>query len=147
MEYERRRAEYTISTDRDRLDFARMHAFLTNSYWSPGISRDAVERAARHALPFGIYYRPGTESEQQVGYARVLTDYVALAYVFDVFVVETHRGRGLARWLMETILAHPDLGGVANWELKTRDAHGLYRKVGFAPPTDPERFMRRSREI
>jgi GNAT superfamily N-acetyltransferase len=145
MEHEWQRGPYTISTDRERLDFARIHAFLTTSYWSLGITRDAVERAARHSLPFGVYYRAGGELEQQVGYARVLTDYVALAYVSDVFVIETYRGRGLARWLMEVMLAHPDFREVANWQLKTRDAHYLYAKVGFAPPPDPECFMRRTR--
>ena len=145
MKHEWRRGAYIISTDHGRLDFDRIHAFLTTSYWSPGISRDAVERAARHALPFGLYYRPEEELEQQVGYARVLTDYVALAYLLDVFIIEAHRGQGLARWLMETILAHPDLREVANWQLKTRDAHGLYAKVGFVTPLDPQHFMHRSR--
>jgi GNAT superfamily N-acetyltransferase len=144
MQPESRRGPYTISTNRSRLDFARIHAFLTTSYWSPGITRNAVERAAHHAFPFGIYLRSGAESEQQVGYARVLTDYVALAYILDVFVIEAHRGRGLARWLIETILAHPDLREVRNWQLKTRDAHGLYAKVGFAPPPDRQSFMCRT---
>jgi GNAT superfamily N-acetyltransferase len=144
MQDEWRRGAYTISTDRDRLDFARIHAFLTTSYWSPGISRAAVERAAHHARPFGVYLSQGAGSEQQVGYARVLTDCVTLAYIFDVFVIEAQRGRGLARWLIETILAHPDLREVRNWQLKTRDAHGLYAKVGFAPPPDPQSFMCRT---
>lgn len=144
MEHEWRRGAYAISTDRNRLDFDFLQAFLTNTYWSPGISREVIERAADHALVFGLYH--GTDDgaiQRQVGYARVLTDQVAMAYLLDVFVSEPHRRQGLAQWLMETILAHPDLQDVREWQLKTRDAHRLYEKVGFAPPPHLERFMER----
>jgi GNAT superfamily N-acetyltransferase len=144
MEHEWRRGAYTISTDRGRLDFGLLHSFLTTSYWSPDITREAVERAASHALVFGLYCVREEGNEQQVGYARVLTDYVILAYILDVFVLEEHRGQGLARWLMETILAHDDFRDVRTWLLKTRDARGLYEKLGFAPPADLDRFLRRS---
>jgi hypothetical protein len=139
-----RRGEYSISTDRERIDFQTVHAFLSRSYWSPGIPRELVERAARHSLTFGVYHEPAEGPGRQVGYARVLTDYVAFAYLMDVFVLEEHRGQGLARWLMETIVRLPELQGVRSWLLKTRDAHGLYKKFGFAPPSDPERLMTRA---
>ena len=139
-----RRGDYSISTELARIDFDVVHAFVSRAYWSPGIPRAIVERAARHSLVFGLYHEPaGGAPAAQVGYARVLTDYTAMAYVLDVFVLEAHRGRGLARWLMETIVSHPALRDVRSWLLKTRDAHGLYAKLGFAAPPDPERFMRR----
>ena len=145
MASEWRRGAYRISTDRTQIDFEVVHGFLSTSYWSPGIPREAVERAARHAVVFGLYHDPeGGEPPRQVGYARILTDHVAVAYVLDVFVLEKHRGHGLARWLMETIIAHPELRDVRTWLLKTRDAHRLYEKVGFARPPDPERFMYRT---
>jgi GNAT superfamily N-acetyltransferase len=103
-----------------------------------------VERAARQSLTFGVYHEPADGAVRQVGYARVLTDYVAFAYLTDVFVLEEHREQGLACWLMETIASLPELQGIRSWLLKTRDAHGLYEKFGFAPPPDPERFMTRA---
>lgn len=144
IKMEWRRGEYSISTDRERIDFQTVHAFLSRSYWSPGIPRELVERAARQSLTFGVYHEPADGPGRQVGYARVLTDYVAFAYLMGVFVVEEHRGKGLARWLMETIVSLPELQGIRSWLLKTRDAHGLYEKFGFALPSDPERFMTRA---
>lgn len=144
-ESEGRRGPYRISTDRARLDFAVIHGFLTTAYWSPGISRAAVERAARHSLPFGLYEDGGDCAERQIGYARVLTDYVGMASLHDVFVLETHRGQGLALWLMQVILAHSELAEVRSWLLKTRAAHGFYARLGFAAPPDPERYMVRRR--
>ena len=129
---------FTISTDPAKLDLAVIHGFLTTSYWSPGIARERVERAIRHSLPFGVY-----EGERQVGFARVITDYTSFAYLADVFVLDAYRGRGLALWLMETILAHPELQDLRRWLLATRDAHALYRKVGFDALPTPERFMGR----
>ena len=145
MASEWRRGAYRVSTDLRQIDFDTVHRFLSSSYWSPGIARETVERAARNALVFGLHHdAEGGQGPQQVGYARVLTDYVAIAYVLDVFVLEAHRGGGLARWLMETILAHPELRDVRTWLLKTRDAHRLYETVGFCPVPDPERFMVRT---
>ena len=143
-----RRNEYSISTDPTRIDFGVIHTFVTRAYWSPGIPREVVEQAARHSLVFGLYHDSGDgAATHQVGYARVLTDYTALAYVMDVFVLEAHRGRGLATWLMETIISHPELQEVRSWLLKTRDAHGLYARIGFSPLPDPERFMCRTRHL
>jgi ribosomal protein S18 acetylase RimI-like enzyme len=138
-----RRGDFLISTDRTRLDFAVLHGFLTTSYWSPGITRDLVERAARNSLPFGLYHAPLGETPAQIGYARLLTDGVSLAYLADVFVLEAWRGRGLSRWLMTTLLAHPAAASVRAWLLRTRDAHGLYAKFGFTALPEPERYMTR----
>ena len=131
-----RREGFTISTDRDRLDRPLIHEFLAASYWGKGIPRETADRSIEGALCFGLY-----EDGRQVGFARVITDRATFAYLADVFVIESHRGRGLAAWLMETILAHPDLRGLRRWMLLTRDAHPLYRKVGFTELAHPERVM------
>jgi GNAT superfamily N-acetyltransferase len=131
--FERSRDGYVISTDPARLDVDVIHEFLRGSYWSPNVPRDVVERAIAHSIPFGLYAPGGA----QVGFARVVSDRAAFAYVGDVFVLEAHRGRGLGVWLMEAILAHPELQGLRRWHLATRDAHELYRRFGFGPPRDP----------
>lgn len=128
---------YEVSDDRDRLDFGAVHAYLTRSYWSPGVPREVVERAASGSIPFGLY----TEAGDPVGYARVTTDRATFAYLHDVYVLETHRGLGLGRWLVECVLAHPDLQGLRRWLLTTQDAHGLYERVGFVRAPFPARFM------
>ena len=156
---EERRGRFTISTDPARLDRTRIQEFLSTSYWAPGIPRDVVDRAIEGSLCFGVYddgrgeatprRRSGRakrgqsaeESSVQVGFARVITDQATFAYVADVFVVESHRGQGLGVWLMETIRAHPRLQGLRRWSLVTRDAHALYRRVGFADVENPSRWM------
>ena len=130
------RESFTISDDRARLDRAAVHRFLDGSYWAKGIPREVVDRSIDHSLSFGVY-----DGEAQVGFARVVTDFATYAYVADVFVLESHRGRGLARWLMETILSHPDLQGIRRWNLVTRDAHELYRRVGFRDVAKPGNYM------
>ncbi len=125
---------YEISTDPSRLDVTAMHAFLTRSYWSPGIPLATVERAARHSLCFGLYEKSGGK---QVGLARVVTDHATFAYLCDVYVLEEHRGHGLGKLLMNAVMAHPALTGARRAMLGTRDAHGLYAQHGFrAPPDD-----------
>ncbi len=134
---EYRRGEFLISTSRDRLDLDVIHSFLTNCYWAKGIPSEVVVRSIEHALCFGIYDRNGA----QVGFARVISDFATIAYVGDVFVLETHRGQGLGRWLMQCVMQHPTLQNLRRWILTTRDAHGLYAQVGFTPVKAPERFM------
>jgi GNAT superfamily N-acetyltransferase len=134
---ESRRAEFVISTDRTRLDVDAIHGFLTNCYWAKGIPREVVARSIEQSLCFGVYDGSGA----QVGFARVISDFATIAYVGDVFVLDTHRGRGLGKWLMESITHHPALQNLRRWILTTRDAHGLYAQVGFRPVQSPERFM------
>jgi GNAT superfamily N-acetyltransferase len=129
---------FTISTDPARLDFGVIHGFLTSCYWSEGIPLEAVERAVVHSLPFGLYH-----GAEQIGFARVVTDFTAIAYVGDVFVLEPWRGRGLSKWLMECVTGHPELQGLRRWVLLTRDAHELYRRYGFTEIQNPERWMHR----
>lgn len=137
MLVEYRRGEFVISTDAERLNLDVIHGFLTNYYWAKGIPREVVARSIQHALCFGIYDGEGA----QVGFARVISDFATVAYIGDVFVLETHRGRGLGKWLMECIMRHPALQNLRRWILTTRDAHGLYSDVGFTPVKFPERYM------
>jgi GNAT superfamily N-acetyltransferase len=135
--FEAQRDGYIISTEKSRLDPAAIHAYLTRSYWSPGIPRHLVEKALAGSLCFGLF----TEKGQQVGFARMITDGATFAYLADVYVLEEHRGKGLSKWLMETILAHPSLQGLRRLLLATRDAHELYARYGFKPLARPESFM------
>jgi GNAT superfamily N-acetyltransferase len=128
---------YEISTDRERLDVDYIHAFLTTSYWSPDIPRETVAKAIAGSLCFGLYDPEGAPA----GFARVVTDRATFAYLADVFVDDRHRGRGLGVWLVETVLAHPDLQGLRRWMLATADAHALYARFGFAALEQPERYM------
>jgi GNAT superfamily N-acetyltransferase len=136
LHHEWQRGDYLLSTERSRLQLDTLHAFLSTSYWSPGIPREVIERAVQHSLPFGLYHGP-----EQVGFARVITDFATFAYLADVFILEPHRGKGLSKWMMDCITSHPQLQGLRRWMLATRDAHGLYRQVGFTPLSAPERFM------
>jgi GNAT superfamily N-acetyltransferase len=128
---------YEISTDPARLDLDVIHGYLREAYWSPGVPRDVVERSIARSLCFGLYAPDGA----QAGFARVVTDGATFAWIADVFVLDPHRGRGLGVWLMETVLAHPDLQGLRRIVLATKDAHELYERFGFVPLPTPERWM------
>ncbi|WP_338863846.1 GNAT family N-acetyltransferase [Myxococcus stipitatus] len=130
---------FVVSDDAARIDLDVVHGYLTRSYWSEGISRATVERACRHSLVLGVYSADGA----QVGFARVITDRTSFAYLCDVFVLESHRGKGLSKWLMEVLLAHPDLQGLRRFSLVTKDAHGLYAQYGFTPLKNPGGYMER----
>lgn len=134
---------YTISDDASRLDVDVIHGFLVDAYWCQGIPRDVLERAIAGSLNFGIYAPGGG----QVGFARCVTDRATFCWIGDVFVLADQRGRRLAVWLMETIVAHPELQGLRRWFLGTRDAHDLYRKTGFSELGEPGgRYMLRPSE-
>lgn len=138
--YETTQNGFTISTDRARLDMDLIHRTLsTDSYWAAGRSFDKVARAWAHSLPFGIYAPDGA----LVGWARVVTDHATFAYLADVWVQATHRGRGLSKFLIGTIMAHPDLQDLPRWTLFTKDAHGLYQQFGFTAIAEPARAMER----
>jgi GNAT superfamily N-acetyltransferase len=133
---ERSRDGYVISTDAARLDRPAIHEFLRTSYWSPGIPFETVDRAIDGSIPFGLY-EPGG---RQVGFARVVTDGVTFGWLADVFVLGAHRGRGLGKWLVETVLEHPALAGARRLTLATADAHSLYARFGFTA-ADSSRVM------
>jgi GNAT superfamily N-acetyltransferase len=127
---------YDISTDPSRLQLDAIHAYLTRSYWSPGIPKEVVARGIANSLCFGIY-----QGEAQLGFARVITDKASFAYLADVYVLEAHRGQGLSKRLVEQILAHPELKGLRRFLLATADAHALYAQFGFKPLAAPDRMM------
>jgi len=132
--------EFTIDMDRERLQFDVIFRFLIEeSYWSQNRTREQTERAIKNSLCFGVY-----EGERQVGFARIVSDLATFAYVGDVFILEGFRGRGLSKWLMQTIIDHPDLQGLRRWILATRDAHELYRQFGFDELKAPDRWMERA---
>ncbi len=128
-----------LTTNPDEMDVAAVHATLTEMYWSRGIPIGVVQRAIAGSIPFGVF-----DGDQQVAFARVVTDRATFAYLADVYVLESHRGRGISRLMLDAMHAHPDLQGLRRWLLATRDAHGLYEKYGFVPLARPDRFMERA---
>ena len=132
-----RKGDYLISTDPARLNIPLIHDFISNqSYWGRGRKIETVKCALDNSLNFGLY-----NHNEQIGFARVVTDYCTFALLADVFVVEGHRGTGLSKWLMEVIISHPQLVNMRRWVLATKDAHGLYAQFGFEPLLQPERWM------
>jgi GNAT superfamily N-acetyltransferase len=127
---------FTISTDPSRLDRDAINDMLLRSYWASGRPREALERALDNSLVFGIY-----EDNKQIGIARVVSDYAVFAYLCDVFIHEDYRAHGLGKWLMQTVMSHPDLQGLRRWSLATRDAHGLYKQYGWNPLRNPNNWM------
>lgn len=129
--------EFTIDTDKSRLQFDVIQAFFANdSYWAQHRTPEQTRTAIENSICFGLY-----DGAKQIGFARVISDQATFAYLGDVFVLQLYRGRGLSKWLMETIIAHPDLQGLRRWILATRDAHGLYKQYGFGPLVHPDRWM------
>ncbi|HEY0744469.1 MAG TPA: GNAT family N-acetyltransferase [Chryseosolibacter sp.] len=129
--------EFCISTDKTRLDIDSIHTFLsTQAYWSINVPKARVKTAIENSLCFGVY-----KNGEQIGFARVLTDFAAIAYLGDVYILEEHRGYGLSKWLIQTIMSHPELQGLRRWILLTKDAHGLYRQFGWKDIADPSKWM------
>ncbi len=134
------RKEFTIRTDVSFLQVDTIHKFLSEeSYWAKERTREQTQRAIENSLSFGVY-----RGEKQIGFARVITDYATFAYIGDVFILNEFRGRGLSKWLMETIVNYPDLQNLRRWILATRDAHALYEKFGFTELKVPERWMEKT---
>lgn len=126
----------TVSTDKDKLDIAFVHQFLTNTYWAKGRTIEEVTSTIENSFCFGIYV-----DEKQVGFARVVTDYIVFAYIMDVFIIEECQGKGYSSILMEKVLNEPKLSKIKTWRLATSDAHFLYRKFGFEELANPEKLM------
>ena len=139
---ETQRDNFTISTDPHRLDIDAICDFLTRAYWANTRPRERTERALKNSLVFGVY-----EGDQQIGVARVVSDDSVFAYLCDVFIHEDYRAHGLGKWLIQTILEHPDLEEMRRWLLVTNDAHGLYKQYGFTALEDPEHWMQMFRRF
>ncbi len=131
-----RRDQYTISTDRKKLDIGMIHGFLKTAPWAKGISREAVEKSVANSFCFGVY-----DGEKQVGMARVITDFVTFGYVCDFFILEPFRGLGLAKWLITTILECPEVAKLRRRCIVTHEAHGLYRAMGFMSAKRPDAYL------
>jgi len=123
------------------IDAMAAHAYLSQAYWSEGIPPALVQRAIAHSLCIALRCREGEGPEVQVGFARMVTDRATYAYLCDVYVLEPHRRQGLADWMMQTLLQHPDLQGLRRLQLVTRDMQALYARHGFRPLGHPERGM------
>jgi GNAT superfamily N-acetyltransferase len=130
------RDTYSISDEPERLQLEVIVDCLARAYWSNQRPRTVIERSLKHSLCIGVY-----ENETQIGFARVVSDHATFAYLADVFILESHQGHGLGKWLVQTILEHPDLQGLRRWMLATRDAHGLYAQFGFEALENPDRYM------
>ncbi|MEO6406867.1 MAG: GNAT family N-acetyltransferase [Ferruginibacter sp.] len=131
------KGDLCISTDKEKLDIDAIHKFLsTKAYWCLNIPQAKVQTAITNSLCFGVY-----QGIKQIGFARIVTDFSTIAYLGDVYVLEAYRGVGISKWLMETIMTHPDLQGLRRWILLTGDAHGLYRKFGWTEIAEPGKWM------
>ena len=133
-----RKDDYVLSTDASKIDINTVHGFLSRSYWAEEIQIETVRRSIENSLCFAIYHR-----ETLAGFARVISDFATFAYLADVFILPKHRGKGLSKWLIQSILDHPQLQGLRRFTLATRDAHRLYAQFGFKPFAKPDRWMER----
>ncbi len=132
---------FLISTDPEKLDISTIYQYLTaESYWAKGISKELVQRRVNFSLCFGVYELLSV-GEKQIGFARAVTDFTTCAYLADLFILPAHQGQGLGKWLVETILAYPELQGLRRWTLHTKDAHTLYAKYGFEPYPIPADYL------
>lgn len=129
--------DYLISTDKKKLDIHAIHEFLsTKAYWCLNIPKEKVRISIENSFCFGVYH-----NGKQIGFARLITDFSTIAYLGDVYILEDYRGKGISKWLMETVMSHPELQGLRRWILLTGDAHDLYRKFGWTEIADPARWM------
>lgn len=131
-----KQGEFTITDRQEELDVETIHSFLCETYWAKGIPRSTVEKALKNSLCFGLFH-----NSRQIGFGRAITDRAVIAYLADLFVLPAYRGRGLGKWLVSCIRAHPELQGLRRWILVTLDAHGLYGQNGFVALRKPETFM------
>ena len=128
---------FLISTDKTLLDVDVIYNYLNDdSYWAQGIPREKLEKAIANSLCFGVY-----NDNKLAGFARVVTDNATFAYICDVFILPVFRKKGLSKWLMQTIVNHPELQGLRRWSLATADAQGLYSQFGFSQVSKPENWM------
>ena len=128
--------DFSITTDKSKIDISYVHRILSNSYWSENIPFAIVQRSITGSLCFALFFQ-----QKQIGFARVISDEATFAYLADVFIDPDFQGKGLSKWLIKTIMDYPSLQGLRRILLATRDAHGLYRQFGFTPLSSPERWM------
>ena len=134
--YELKQGEFELTTDRSKMQIEVIHNFLRKSYWASKRSEDLIRRSIEHSLPFGIFV-----GQRQIAFARAITDYATFAWIADVFIDDDFRGKGLGKWLIDSMLRHPELQAMRRWVLATKDAHSLYAMFGFTLLNKPERWM------
>ncbi|OUS28189.1 GNAT family N-acetyltransferase ['Osedax' symbiont bacterium Rs2_46_30_T18] len=127
---------YSISSDQSKMDLNAIHTYLSKSYWAEGVPRETLAKALQNSLCFGVFC-----ADQQIGFARLITDKATFAYLADVYILEQHRGKGLSKWLMQEIIRHPQNQGLRRIVLATKDAHSLYAQYDFKALTHPDKFM------
>lgn len=127
---------FVISMDKTKLDLKVIHQFLTDSYWAKGRTLDEVICSIENSVCLGLY-----DENNQIGFARVVTDSILFAYLCDVFILPLYQGRGLGKWLIDTTFNIQELKSIKTWMLATKDAHDLYEKFRFKPHQHPERIM------
>ena len=128
---------YKISCKQEDMDVIAIHRYIVKSYWAEGIPLETMKKAIKHSLCFGVF----TDENEQIGFARMITDQATFAYLSDVYILENHRGQGLSKWLLNEIVKHPELQGLRRIALATSDAHGLYQQFDFKALGDPSKFM------
>ncbi len=136
MNLEFQKGDYLLSTDQKKLNLKVIHEFLKDSYWAKEIPFEIVKKSVKNSYCFGVY-----KSEEQIGFARIVSDFATFAYLADVFIIEEYRGKGLSKWLMECIMKDQNLQNLRTFSLATWDAHSLYEKYGFSKIKNPERQM------
>lgn len=136
MAFSKKRRNYTVSSDKNKLDVTFILDSLRSMYWAQDLTRNVLKKSIKNSHCFGLYHY-----DQQIGFARVMTDYSRSAYLSDVFIDEAYRGKGLSKFLISSLLEDPALKDVSRWMLATKDAHGLYRHFGFGPLKEPENYM------
>ncbi len=132
---------YRITDNKDEMDIDAIHRYLTHSYWAKGVPKSVVIKAFDNSLCFAVIVENDNNKTEQVGFARLITDYATFAYLADVYILKEHRGRGLSKLMMKQIINHPQLQGLRRMMLATRDAHGLYKQFGFTEVTEQKMFM------
>ncbi len=141
--HEEKRPGFLLSTDPNKLNIKTIHHYLAEEsyWWQPeDIPLEKVRRFIRHSLCIGVYAMDG-KAAAQVGFARAVTDYSTFAYLADVFVLTAWQGQGLAKWMIDALLGHPEMQGLRRWSLATADAHSLYAPFGFMVDPTPEKNM------
>lgn len=136
MTYEVKRRKYIVSNDKRKLNWDLVCTEIKKQYWAKDLSLAVIKKSIKNSRSYGLYYE-----NQQIGFAKALSDQSRFAYLSDVFILEEHRGKGLAVFLIKSILNDPELKHVAKWMLATKDAHNLYKKVGFEKLKNPNAFM------
>ncbi|QPC84357.1 GNAT family N-acetyltransferase [Phototrophicus methaneseepsis] len=138
-------SHFLVSTDQNRLDIPYMHQCLSEkTYWATGRLYETVERSVRNSMCFGMY---DTEKDRQIGFARIITDYITFAWLADVFIDPDYRGQGLGKWLVECVTNDPELNPIRRFLLATKDAEELYTKYGFTPLPEGYRYMQRMQDV